>query len=210
MNKPKRWALRAVARIRQSLADVRAGGPSLALPETAWSQCARLARQINKAAGRGWTLAAGCRRRELAYAIATCRSRLEQVACELDGRDIPVRLPTPRELFGDLIALEDEFDEVRWDRKGILSVVTEPVILDSIDLGRFEIALDAGCGPHREWGSYEVIALDANPAASDSEVTHPHVQAGQLCGTGQSDEGTGGSTKQDRAVQNAFQGVGSA
>ncbi|MBN2128598.1 MAG: hypothetical protein JW741_03845 [Sedimentisphaerales bacterium] len=181
MNKPKRWALRAAACIRQSLANVHSSRPSLAFPETAWSQCARLARQIDKAAGRGWTLAARRLRGELAYSIGTCRRHLEQVACELDGNDIPPRLPTPREVFRDLIALEDEFDEVRWDRKGILSAVTEPVILDSIDLGRFEIALDAGCGPHREWGTYEVIALDANSAASDSDVTHPHVQAGQLC-----------------------------
>ena len=31
-----------------------AAAPSPALPETAWSQCVRLATQINKAAGRGW------------------------------------------------------------------------------------------------------------------------------------------------------------
>ena len=159
-------------------ADITAG--SLKVAETAWSECVRLARQINKAAGRGWTLAAGRRRRELAYSIATCRSRLEQVVWELEGRDTPARLPTPRELVADLGALEDEFDEVRWDRH-VLSVVTEPVVFEGVDLGRFEIALDAGSGPHREWGTYEVIALDANPAASDSEVTHPHVQAGQLC-----------------------------
>ena len=181
MNKPKRWALRAAARIRQSLANVHSSRPSLAFPETAWSQCARLVRQIDKAAGRDWTLAARRLHRELVYSIGTCRRQLEQVAWELDGDDTPPRLPTPRELFGDLIALEDEFNEVRWDPKGGLSAVTEPVVLEGIDLGRFEIALDTGTGPGREWGSYEVIALDANPAASDSDVIHPHVQAGQLC-----------------------------
>jgi len=59
--------------------------------------------------------------------------------------------------------------------------LTEPIVLEGIDLGRFEIALDAGSGPHHEWATYEATALDANPAVSDSEVTHPHVQAGQLC-----------------------------
>ena len=84
-------------------------------------QCARLARQIDKAAGRDWTLAARRLHGELVYSIGTCRRQLEQ------------------------------------------------------------IALDTGTGPGRELGTYEVIALDANPAASDSDVIHPHVQAGQLC-----------------------------
>jgi len=73
MNKPKRWALRAAARIRQSLANVHSSRPSLAFPETAWSQCTRLVRQIDKAAGRDWTLAARRLHRELVYSIGTCR-----------------------------------------------------------------------------------------------------------------------------------------
>ena len=67
------------------------------------------------------------------------------------------------------------------DRKGPLSVVTEPIILEGMDLGRFEIALDVEGDPRRIWGSYEVIALDPSPAASNPETTHPHVQTNQLC-----------------------------
>ena len=112
MDNPKRWALHAACRIRQSLANMHGGRPSVSLPETAWSQCARLIRQIDKAAGRDWTLTARRLHGELVGAIGTCRRHLEQVAWELDGDDTHPRLPTQRELFGDLIALEDEFDEV--------------------------------------------------------------------------------------------------
>lgn len=174
-------AVHAAARIRQSMTMMHGGRPSLGLPETAWSQSVRLVRQIDKAAGRGWHQAARRRRDELAYAIGTCRRRLEQVGWELEGEGPDQKLPTQRDVFQELIALEDEFDEVRLERKGPLSVVTEPIILDGFDLGRFEIALDVDWDPRRTWGSYEVIALDPNAAASSSDTTHPHVQANQLC-----------------------------
>ena len=181
MNDHQRLAIHAAARIRQSMTRMHGGGPSLGLPETVWSQCIRLVRQIDKAVRRGWHLAARRLRGELAYAIATCRRHLEQVAWELEGDEGHQRLPTQRELFQELIVLEDEFDEVRLDRKGTLSVVTGPVVLDGVDLGRFEIALDVDWDPRRTWGSYEVIALDPNPAASSPNTTHPHVQGNQLC-----------------------------
>ena len=181
MNKHQRLAVHAAARVRQSMNMMHGGRPSLGLPETAWSQCARLVRQIDKAVQRGWHRAACRLRRELGCAIGTCRRRLEQVAGELEGDEPHQKLPTQRDLFQELVALEDEFDEVRLERKNPLSVVTEPVILDGVGLGRFEIALDVDWNPCRTWGSYEVIALDPNPAASNSDTTHPHVQGNQLC-----------------------------
>ncbi|MFH1265222.1 MAG: hypothetical protein ABIK89_05800, partial [Planctomycetota bacterium] len=180
--KDHQWlAIHAAARIRQSMTMIHGGRPSLGLPETAWSDCIRLVRQIDKAAGRGWHRAARRLRVELVYAVGTCRRRLEQLGWELEGESPDQKLPTQGELFQDLVALEDEFDEIRWDRKGTLSVITEPIVLDGTDLGRFEIALDVDWDPRRTWGSYEVIALDPYPAASNSDTTHPHVQANQLC-----------------------------
>lgn len=60
-----------------------------------------------------------------------------------------------------------------------VSAVTEEIVLEGVDLGRFEIALKwdkLGCSQ-----PYAVIALDPNPAASSSDTTHPHVQDGSLC-----------------------------
>ncbi len=181
MNDYQRLAVHVAARTRQSMTMRHGGSPSLGLPETAWSQCSRLVRQIDKAVQGGWHQAARRLRVELACAIGTCRRRLEQVGWELEGESPHQKLPTQRELFEELIALEGEFDEVRLERKGALSVVTEPIILDGVDLGRFEIALDVDWDPRRTWGSYDVIALDPNAAASSPDTLHPHVQGNQLC-----------------------------
>ena len=177
MNDRKRIALRAAASICSSLVERQARGPKPAMPETAWSECARLARHVEKADMHGWHLAGRRIREQLAHAAAVCRGRVEQFEreCEM-GRHQDV-VPTQRQLFLDLIALEDEFDEVRYNlKRRRLSVVTEAIALEGVELGRFEIELDLD-----DWGSYEVIALDPNSAASNAETTHPHVQDNCLC-----------------------------
>ena len=177
MKTAKRIAMRAAACIRDSLVERHAKGLKPALPETAWAECERLARYIEKADVRGWHLASRRLREQLIHAAAICRSRVEQFerACEI-GRQHEA-IPTQRQLFLDLIALENEFDEVRYDLKHHgLSVVTEAIALEGIELGRFEIELNLD-----NWGYYEVIAIDPNAAASNSETTHPHVQEKGLC-----------------------------
>jgi hypothetical protein len=177
MNDRKRIALRAAASIRSSLVERQARGPKLALPETAWSECVRLVRHVEKADMHGWHLAARQMREQLAHAAALCRGRVEQFERECEMGRHQEAVPTQRQLFLDLIALEDEFDEIHYNlkRRG-LSVVTEAIALEGVELGRFEIELDLD-----DWGSYEVISMDPNPAASSSETTHPHVQDNRLC-----------------------------
>ncbi len=80
------------------------------------------------------------------------------------------------------MALHDEFEEVTFDRRGhTLSVTMEAIELDGVYLGPFEIRLDwensQGCQSY----NYRVIALDANPAAANDSVTHPHVQDEEVC-----------------------------
>jgi hypothetical protein len=69
---------------------------------------------------------------------------------------------------------------VQVDRSNqTLSVTTEPIILEEIDLGPFEIRLHWDrIGERRP---YEVVALEPNPAGESSEITHPHVKGEQLC-----------------------------
>ena len=59
---------------------------------------------------------------------------------------------------------------------------TEPIELEGLQLGPFAIEfhidllasrLDSSC--------FKIVALDPNPAAVNSEVTHPHVQSNGLC-----------------------------
>ena len=70
-----------------------------------------------------------------------------------------------------MLALEDAFEDVQCDvEEHLISVTTEPVILDGIDLGRFQIRLD--------WEQllqpqpYTVVALDPHPAESN-RIGHP-------------------------------------
>ena len=176
----KRTALRASARIRDRLVEIHREVPEMAIPDAAWQECGRISRQITKATRRGWHLAAHRLRGQLAYAVSICRRRLEEVQSQIDATGSDCDPPTEREVFKDLLALEKEFDEVRIDlKRGTLSAITEDIILEDIDLGRFEIVLDWGL----LGGSMpcEVIALDPNQAASNSDTTHPHVQGNQLC-----------------------------
>ncbi|MBA4017585.1 MAG: hypothetical protein C0483_10470 [Pirellula sp.] len=80
----------------------------------------------------------------------------------------------------DLTALETEFNEVEVDlRKKQLSVTTDSIELEGVSLGQFVIRLNwSHLGENRP---YEVEAVEPNPAAGDSSVTHPHVHGNALC-----------------------------
>jgi hypothetical protein len=101
--------------------------------------------------------------------------------------------PTLRDLYAELVALEDEFGEAEIDvQSPTLAVVTEPIELEGVELGPFRILLRCGSVEEPE---YETIALVAHePSSSDfANVTHPHVRDDALC------EGAG-----HEAIQAAF------
>lgn len=87
------------------------------------------------------------------------------------------------ELAGELDQIEDEFGDWDFDANvQELSVETEPVTLDGIYLGPFEIRLHLSYLCHMSRRQpFAVIALDPNPASSASHVTHPHVSDEGLC-----------------------------
>ena len=98
-------------------------------------------------------------------------------------RTIPARPPVPsmRDIVNELHQVETEFGS--WSYQGhCLTVATDPIELEGVGLGPFEIRLDLSqMGLDGEWGTYRVVALDPNPAASDFGVTHPHVNGERLC-----------------------------
>ena len=84
------------------------------------------------------------------------------------------------EIARDLLVLQEEFPSVTVDLAACeLAVTTEPIELEDLPLGPFEIRLDwqelSGTLP------YKVVALEPNPARSNDSVTHPHVSDGTLC-----------------------------
>ncbi len=112
--------------------------------------------------------------------VRTLRLRLDQLTASADRAIERPSLPDLRTIHAEVIAVFDEFEHVTCDlRARTLSVTTEPIVLEEIELGRFEIRLKYTRDDPAI--AYDVIALDPNPAAADSTVTHPHAQDEELC-----------------------------
>lgn len=129
------------------------------------------------------------RRRGLAHAEAVCQDRLKVAAQQLQREVAACQEPwltsspasvTIRWLFDELVALSEEFAEVKWDlQQKTVSVRTDRIVLDEVDLGAFEIRLlirELSGSPR-----YHVLALDPNPCGDDADTTHPHVHHNGLC-----------------------------
>ena len=83
-------------------------------------------------------------------------------------------------MYDELDTLQTEFGEFECDLKQhTISIVTDPIALEDIDLGSFRIVLhwDRLNQPR----AYDVIALEPYAATSHDDVTHPHVQGRSLC-----------------------------
>jgi len=93
------------------------------------------------------------------------------------------KLPKLSEIFAELLQLDQDLGEYQFDLKyKTISVITEPITLEEINLGSFEIKLYIErISTLYEHAPYKVIALEPNPAGSDSNVTHPHVSSETLC-----------------------------
>lgn len=86
-------------------------------------------------------------------------------------------------IFADLNQIEQEFGELKFDLKAkTISVITDSIELDGIPLGPFEIRLfiDQMSKLYSDT-PYKAIALEPNPAATDDNVTHPHVSSEKVC-----------------------------
>jgi hypothetical protein len=179
---PKRRQL-----LRLALTIHRAGAqppkPALAtLPEEVWRNCHALRGRLAKTEHQRWPGAAREVRRQLTSALAVLGEDLSEQRAALNA-PLPPAYASPHEIFQDLLALEQEFNELDWDRRaGTLTVTTEPITLEDVPLGRFAIELRwKSLSPLPRIGCYQVIALDPNPAEKDDDITHPHVQGGMLC-----------------------------
>jgi hypothetical protein len=142
MNDTKRKAIRAAVLIRELLVETTAEGPRLDGTDSAWQECRRIAGQIATAGERGWHFAARRLREQLAYAVSSACRYVEELGRQLDPVGRPPRVPSEREIYEDILALEQEFDEVDIALKPkTLSVTTDSIVLEGVDLGRFEIVL---------------------------------------------------------------------
>ena len=117
---------------------------------------------------------------ELSIPVAQCAESLKESFQRLTSNRPSFVVPTVRDIFADLVALVEEFDDVSIVlSERLVAVTTAPVVLEGLALGRFQVRLD--------WGRigtahpYDVVALTPNPARSSEDTTHPHVMDERLC-----------------------------
>jgi hypothetical protein len=165
----------------------RPGDRLIELPVQSWQRCAEIVRQIRRAELRGWQLAGQHLRTNLRHTIPRVETALDAIVSQLPRITTSETLASIGDIYRDLVAIENEFDDVDYHlRDRWLSATTEPIELAGVALGPFEIRLEwtrTGDEP-----AYRVIAKDPHPAKSNSSVTHPHVMDERLC------EGDGRST----------------
>jgi hypothetical protein len=142
--------------------------------------CLRLFHKLEKARSRNLPLAAATLDRGLEKALSRLQERLASHLNLLASRSAAPKVPSLDHLYCEVAGLSEEFDKIHHDLKQRLIVVTtEPIELDDVCLGAFEIRLSLNrLGEYRP---YEVVAVDAKPSAADHAITHPHVKDNHLC-----------------------------
>lgn len=177
--------LRAAECIHTQLELARTKSTDIELPEADWNHCQSVIRRMRRAQSRGWHAAAQALWQDLAYPLKGCAERLQEAARKVSSGKRPSNLASVRDVFGDLVALSDEFEGLSLDLPGrTLSVTTPPIVLEGIGMGPFEIRLSWDRIAERH--AYAVVATEPNPARTSDDTTHPHVRSEALCeGDGQ-------------------------
>lgn len=130
---------------------------------------------------RRWTHAGDQVRRQIGVTLRDLQYALSH--CERAVREVAPHPPSLRLVHEELCQLFDEFDGCGLDMQaGILSVVTDPIILEGLALGPFRIEIELAqleINDPSRW--LKVVALSPNTATCDEAVTHPHVRDERLC-----------------------------
>ena len=154
----------------------------LKLPFEDWWHCDRLIRKRQRAQHRGWNLAVLKLERELMTGVAQLIQQLTTLQGELSTDSPQRQISSIRGLYAELLSLEDEFGELKLDlRAQTISVSTEPIELEGVYLGPFEICLKYKNLKMEDASPYRVFAREPNPAFVNDSVTHPHVQSEVVC-----------------------------
>jgi len=183
MKRTDQVALKIALQINQRLTHTPQSTESIKLPRSRWKLCEKLLRQTMIAEKRHWMSAEQRCRRSLMHSLQELRRELQLLESQIAPVEpTAIARSTVPEVIGDLWALHQEFEVVEMDlRERTVSVTTEPLTLDGVYLGPFHIEL---CWKETGYGNgwrYRIVADDPHPAASNEDVTHPHVQSESLC-----------------------------
>ena len=85
--------------------------------------------------------------------------------------------------LSELRQIEAEFGPVTIDwKEKVVSVATDSIVLEGIDLGPFDIEFHWNrLAPRIGSACFDIVAIAPNPAGANPEVTHPHVRDRSLC-----------------------------
>ena len=152
------------------------------MPFQTWWYCDRLLRKRQQAQRRGWDSAALKLERQLKTGVTQLIQELTTLHGELSSDTSPQQISSVRELYAELRSLEEEFGELQLDlRAQTISVSTEPIKLEGVYLGPFEIRLNYANLKMDNGSPYRVFATDPHPAFTNDCVTHPHIQSDVVC-----------------------------
>ncbi|MBL9090492.1 MAG: hypothetical protein JNL96_04670 [Planctomycetaceae bacterium] len=168
---------RTAQRIEAAYLKCRGLPQALDVPWYAWQKLTAACRWAAEAERRGWRHAGARQREQLGRDLDYLLSDLRALRSSLESRQRN-KLPTAGELYAELVAAEDEFGDVVVDDFE-LYVTTDPITLDGIYLGPFEIRLKLS--RLDEPDPYRVVAVEPHPAQSSVDTTHPHVHNERIC-----------------------------
>jgi hypothetical protein len=139
-----------------------------------------LLRQTDRATRHSWHLAAQRLKADVSSELRAVASSCQELLKASAPREVPVI--SLQNLIDDLQQLQAEFEDVDLSQRGRIIVTSGPVELEGISLGRFAMELHfSRLGEQPSSSCFDCDALDPNPASGNEDVTHPHVQAKNLC-----------------------------
>jgi hypothetical protein len=174
--------MRLAAAMHTQLSSRQANESLIEMPVRPWDRCTELVRQIRRAQLRGWNLAAISLSKDLECSIRSVLIEVTDLQQRITCRTVRQNLMTASDVYRDLVTLSEEFEELDFDSKACrLSVTTEPIVLEGVFLGPFEIQLQWARVTNGGELAYRVIPKDPHPAQSRENVMHPHVMDEFLC-----------------------------
>ena len=143
----------------------------------------RICRNLNFCEQRGWLVAGRRVQQDAMHFVEEVRTRLTYIEKHANPRKLETALtPALADIIRELQQLRDEFDDWSFDETTQkLTVVTDPITLEDIDLGVFHIVLDIGKLSSSNNRAYTVEAQVPNRPAGNESVSHPHVSDDALC-----------------------------
>lgn len=142
----------------------------------------QLTESLSTALRKGWSVSADYARQQILTELECLQSKIQVALHAVKSAAERISLPTQRDLYDEFMALHGEFEMCCVNlREQTVSVETEPIVLDDVELGRFRIQLDWRQILNVKADPYTVAALSPRYPASSRQITHPHVAGTRLC-----------------------------